>query len=136
MKICSWLLCLGMVSSLQASLRNPFIMPLPRCEETLKQLDSWHLKGVIGSSSGYVALMAPPQRPMLRVGVDTELMAEVKIVAVTIDTVSASLDGICDGANYHWYLSGGKNDKENNRRIVTIVPAQHPREPTRDADAG
>lgn len=121
MKLCSWLLCLSMASSLQASLRNPFMMPAPYCEETLKQLDSWRLKGIIGSYSRYIALMAHPQQPALRVRVDTDLMVEVKVVAVSLDTVSVSLAGICDGAYYHWHLSGGQNDKKNSHRVIATT---------------
>ncbi|MBS0848271.1 DNA utilization family protein [Citrobacter sp. JGM124] len=104
MRICSWVLCLGMISSPQASLRNPFVIPLPRCEETLKQLDDWHLKGTVGSSSRRIALMAPPQHPPLRVSIDTEIMAGVSVVAIGIAHVSVSLAGICGGAHYHWHL--------------------------------
>lgn len=121
MKLCSWLLCLSMVSSLQASRRNPFMMPAPYCEETLKQLDSWRLQGIIGSCSRYIALMAHPQRSALRVRVGTHLMVEAKVVAVSLDTVSVSLAGICDGAYYHWYLSGGQNDKKNSRRVIATA---------------
>jgi len=123
MKICSWVLCLGMISSSHAGQRNPFLTPLPRCEETLKELDNWRLKGLMGSSSRYIALMAHPQQPALRVRVGMAFLDEVKVVAVSLDTVSVSLAGICDGAYYHWHLPGEKNDKENSRRINASVTA-------------
>ena len=137
MKIFSWVLCLGITFSLQASPRNPFMMPFQHCEELLGQLDGWHLKGIIGTSSRYIALMGNPQQATFRVRVGTELITEAKVVAVSIDTVSVSLDRICDGACYHWHLSGGMSDKESNRRIATATAiAQHQSEPSGDADSG
>lgn len=119
MNIRSWILCLGVISSSHASLRNPFVMPLPRCEEALKQLDRWQLQGVIESSSRRIALMTNAQQQPRRVLAGTTLLTEVAVIAVNRYSVRVSLAGICDGAHYHWSLPGEKHDKENHGRTVT-----------------
>lgn len=110
MKITSWILCLGLMSSVHAGVRNPFIMPRSLCEETLKQLDGWRLQGVIASSARTIALMNGSQQHLLRVIPGTVLMAGVKVMVVSLDRVSVSLSEICDESYYHWHLSGEKND--------------------------
>ncbi|MCS3432860.1 DUF2531 family protein [Klebsiella sp. BIGb0407] len=126
MKISSWILTLGMMLSLDshASVRNPFMMPLSRCDAALQQLDGWRLQGVITSSSRSLALLVNPQQQPLRVTPGSVLIAGVTVIAISRYRISVSLTEICDGAHYHWYLPGEKNDKESHHR-TTVIPAAH-----------
>lgn len=122
MKISSWLLCLGMMSSLHASIRNPFIMPLSPCDTTLQQLDGWRLQGVIVSSSRSLALMTDSQPQPLRVTYGSVLMEGVTVTAISRYSVSVSLTEICDGAHYHWCLPGGKMTRKVIIVLLFILP--------------
>ena len=126
MKINSWILCLGMLLSQggNTSVRNPFVMPLSWCDATFQQLGGWRLQGVIVSASRSLALMTDLQQQPLRVGPGSVLMAGVTVMTISRDRVSVSLSEMCDGAHYHWYLSGEKNDKESHHH-TTVMPAAH-----------
>ncbi|WP_299998631.1 HofP DNA utilization family protein [uncultured Cedecea sp.] len=137
MKISSGIFCLGMLLSLElhVSIRNPFVMPLSRCDTTLQQLDGWRLQGVIVSASRSLALMTDSQQRPLRVAPGSALMAGVTITNISRCRVSVSLTEICDGAHYHWYLSGGKNDKESRYRSTAMPAAYHSGKPSRHSDS-
>lgn len=128
MKISSWILCLGMVLSLgdaHASERNPFMMPLSSCDVIFQQLDGLKLQGVIVSTFRSLALMTDSQQQSLRVTLGSTLIAGATVVVISRYRVSVSLSELCDGAHYHWYLPGGKNDKESHHRTTVMSATYH-----------
>ena len=138
MKINSWLLCLGMLLSpgVHTSVRNPFVMPLSECDATFQQLDGWRLQGVIVSASRSLALMTDSQQQPLRVVPGSVLMAGVTVMMINRGRVSVSLTEMCDGAHYHWYLHGGKNDKESHHHTTVMPAAYHLGKSANHPDSG
>lgn len=125
MKMSSWIFCLGIglsINEVHASARNPFMMPLSECDAILQQLDGLKLQGVIVSNSRGLALMADPQQQPLRMTLGSTLLVGAIVTDISRYRVSVSLAEVCDGAHYHWYLPGGKNDKESHHR-TTVMPA-------------